>query len=144
MSSLAKKLLQTTTYSGERCCWIFERYVCIHIDQHTILKGLVQYGYSGIDARSKVQYLLDGIKTTTLDNVKTRIVSDAALQSAFNLCVNLFQDFLQQTSSADICNSNISEFYLGGRKQGFREASLQVGDSSGGLQSSNYGQSLHA
>lgn len=36
-------------------------------------------------------------KTDTLDTVKTRILSDAALRNDFDGCVNLFQDFIEQT-----------------------------------------------
>ena len=109
MSSLAEKLLQTTTYTGEKRRWTFERYVKVHIDQHSILEGLVQHGYSGIDSRSKVRHLVDGIKTTTLDPVKTRILSDATLRSDFDACVNLFQDFIKQSASTDIRSAQISE-----------------------------------
>ena len=61
-----------------------------------ILEGLVEHGYAGIDARSKVQHLLKGIKTTDFNTVKTRIVSDATLHTNFDACVNLFQDFIEQ------------------------------------------------
>ena len=67
------------TYNGERKRWNFERYVRMHIEQHTILEGLVCHGYLGIDARSKVRYLLDGIRTTELDSVKTQVLSSPAL-----------------------------------------------------------------
>ena len=101
MSSRAERKLQTTSYSGEKRRWNFEKFVRVHIDQHAILEGPVQHGYSGIDARSKVRHLLAGIKTTSLDTVKTRIMSDAQLRSDFSACVNLFQDFIEQTRSAE-------------------------------------------
>ncbi|KAI2497693.1 hypothetical protein MHU86_16822 [Fragilaria crotonensis] len=79
---------------------------------HSILEGLVEYGYSGIDARSKVRYLMDGIRTDKYDSVKTRIMSDAALRNDFDACVTLYQDFIKQTASkakGSPSNVNISE-----------------------------------
>ena len=101
MSSRAEKTLQTTTYTGEKRRWNFEKYVRVHIDQHAILEGLVEHGYSGIDARSKVRHLVTGIKTSSLDSVKTRIMSDATLRSDFAACVNLFQDFIEQSTGTE-------------------------------------------
>ena len=53
------------------------------------------HGYAGIDNRSKVRHLVAGIKTTTLDSVKTRIMSDAVLRQDFDACVNLYKDFCE-------------------------------------------------
>jgi hypothetical protein len=50
-SAAMEKALATISYNGEGC----------------ILEGLVCYGYSGIDACTKVCYLMDGIKTSALD-----------------------------------------------------------------------------
>ena len=66
------------------------------MDQHAILHGLTEHGYVGIDNRSKVRHLLAGIKTQAFDTVKTRIISDAALRNDFDVCVNLFKDFITQ------------------------------------------------
>ena len=43
-----------------------------------------------------VRYLTAGIKTTALDHVITRVLSDAGLRKNFSACVNLFQDFITQ------------------------------------------------
>ena len=43
-----------------------------------------------------VIYLTAAIKTTSLDHVKTRILSDAGLREYFSACVNLLQDFITQ------------------------------------------------
>ena len=64
-----------------------EKLVTLHSEQHDILEGLVEYGYFGIDNRTKVRYLNDAIKTSALDSVKTRIMSDESLQSDYNRCV---------------------------------------------------------
>ena len=96
MAATAEKKLQTNSYSGETRKWNFEKYVRVHVDQHAILNGLREHGYAGIDKRTMVRYLTAGIKTTSLDHVKTRILSDASLRENFPACVNLFQDFITQ------------------------------------------------
>ena len=78
------------------------------MDQHQILTDLTEHGYSGIDARSKVRYLLDGIKTTALDTVKSRIYSDETLRNDFDKSVNLFQDFIIQSSRSEPRRAGIS------------------------------------
>ena len=79
MSTLAEAKLASTRYDGEMCHWNFKKYMKIHIDQHAILAVLVERGYSGIDERSKVRHLMNGIKTRDLDPVKTQILLDAVL-----------------------------------------------------------------
>ena len=96
MAATAERKLQTNSYTGETRKWNFEKYVQVHVDQHAILNGLREHGYSGIDKRTMVRYLTAGIKTTSLDHVKTRILSDASLRENFAACVNLFQDFITQ------------------------------------------------
>ena len=96
MAATAERKLQTNTYTGETRKWNFEKYVRVHVDQHAILNGLREHGYAGIDKRTMVRYLTAGIKTTSLDHVKTRILSDASLRENFSACVNLFQDFITQ------------------------------------------------
>ncbi|KAI2505147.1 hypothetical protein MHU86_9335 [Fragilaria crotonensis] len=88
MATQAEQKLQSTVYNGEQRRWDFEKYINVHKQQHSILEGLVEYGYSGIDARSKVRYLMDGIRTDKYDSVKTRIMSDAALRNDFDACVH--------------------------------------------------------
>ncbi|KAI2510528.1 Reverse transcriptase (RNA-dependent DNA polymerase) [Fragilaria crotonensis] len=76
MATLAEDKLKNTVYNGEQRRWDFERYVNVHKQQHSIMEGLIEHGYTGIDPRSKVRFLLDGIKTDKFDAVKTRIMSD--------------------------------------------------------------------
>ena len=99
MSTLAESKLTSTIYDGEKRRWNFEKYVKVHVDQHAILEGLVEHGYSGIDQRSKVRYLMNGIRTRELDPVKTRILSDATLRNDFDACVNLYKDYITQNPS---------------------------------------------
>ena len=99
MATSAETKLKTVTYSGEKKRWDFERYVRTHVDQHSILEGLKGHGHAGIDDGSKVYHLIAGIKTSALDSVKTRIMSDAALRTDFEACVNLYKDFIKQSSA---------------------------------------------
>jgi hypothetical protein len=99
MSTIAENKLKQTLYFGKKRRWNFECFVRVHIDQHSILERLKEYGYSGIDERSKVRHLLHGIKTPSLETVKTRILSDATLRNSFDACVNLIQDCIHQTGA---------------------------------------------
>ena len=72
MAAPAEHKLINATYRGEGRCWVFERYATLHKDQHTILEGLKEYGYAGMDEGRMTRHLLTGIKTTALDNVKHR------------------------------------------------------------------------
>jgi hypothetical protein len=100
MATMAEDKLKSTVYNGEQRRWDFEKYINMHKSQHSIMEGLVEHGYTGIDPRSKVRYLLDGIKTDKFDSVKTRIMSDATLRNDFDSCVTLYQDFIKQTVKA--------------------------------------------
>lgn len=113
LATSAEKKLATTSYSGEGRNWNFEKYVTTHVAQHSILEDLVQHGYSGIDARSKVRYLLDGIRTKELDTVKSMVLASNDLRNNFAESVALFQDFVKQrqTSMRDV---NISAIGIGG------------------------------
>ena len=65
---------------GKKRNWTFDKYATLHKEKH---------GYTGIDQRSKVRYLIKGIKTTGLDSVNTRIMSDEGLHQDFDRCVTL-------------------------------------------------------
>ena len=97
MAGEAENVLSTTCYDGEKRQWNFEKYALMHLRQHLILKALVAHGYVGIDPGSKVCFLLAGIRCSTLDAVKTRIISDESLHLDFARCVTLFKDFVKQT-----------------------------------------------
>ena len=108
MSARAERQLRGNPYSGEKRRWNFEKYVKLQKDQNTIMEGLMEHGYTGINNRYMVWHLIDGIKTTSLDTVKTRIMSEAALCSGFDGCVNLFTDFIDQRSSSEVRKVQIS------------------------------------
>jgi hypothetical protein len=64
MASAAETKLTGTLYNGEKKIFTWETYVRIHTEKHSILNGLKDYDYAGIDDSSKVRHLLKGIKTT--------------------------------------------------------------------------------
>lgn len=100
MASWAERKLSDTHYQGEKKRWNFEKYVRTHVDQHSILSGLTEHGYAGIDERSKVRLFIEGIRTKELDSVKTQIMATAALRSDFPGCVSLYKDFISQLPSS--------------------------------------------
>ena len=107
MSSRSEAKLKDTSYSGEKRRWNFEKYVKMHFDQHAILYGLVEHGYSGIDDRSKVRKLMSGIKTKVLDPVKTQIMASATIRNDFDACVNLYKDFIEQSDNLGVRDAKI-------------------------------------
>lgn len=100
MASKAERRLRDTAYHGEKRHWNFEKYVTVHKEQHHILHSLEEHGYKGIDDRSKVRYLNDGIKTTKLDTIKATILSSAEYRADFDGCVTLYKDFIKQSDGA--------------------------------------------
>ena len=118
MSSSAEKNLKNALYKGELKNFNFEKYVRIHMDQHQILNDLKEHGYAGIDERSKVRHLTDGIKSTALDSVKNTILASATLRSDFTGCVALFKDFIHQSSTqSDTQSLQISRVETGKKKK---------------------------
>ena len=71
MATLTERQLYRPPHSGERRRWNFEKFMHIHVEQHSILQGLKQNGYARIDERSKVRLFMEGIKTKKLDSIKT-------------------------------------------------------------------------
>ena len=108
MAPLAEQKLNSTTYKGEGRRWDFEQYVTVHQEQHTIPEGLVSHGNAGIDERSKMHYLMNGIKTNLLDSIKAQILSNSDLRNDFARCIVLFKDYLTQTKENKNPELNIS------------------------------------
>ena len=114
-------MLNTVQYHGEKCQWNFEKYALMHLRQHLILEALMAHGYVGIDPGSKVRYLLAGIRCSTLDAVKTRIISDEGLRTDFARCVTLFKDFVKQTAQTSNAQLGIAAMSIndgGGKSKG--------------------------
>jgi len=94
----AKHKLTTRTYQGEGCRWNFGHYIKANIDQHHILEGLKDHGYPDIYTRSKVCYLLDGIKLWHLKPFehKSWQTPPFAPSLIFDAWVTLFKDYIMQ------------------------------------------------
>jgi hypothetical protein len=78
MKSEAEAKLGSVSYTGERKKWTWEKYLQIHAEQHDVLNGLPDYGYSGIDNGTTVRKLVGGIKTDALDTVKAAVLASPA------------------------------------------------------------------
>jgi hypothetical protein len=96
MASAAGTNLTGTLYNGEKEKFTWEMYVRIHMEQHSILNGLKDFGYVGIDDSCKVHHLLKGIKTTELDVCKMPVMSIPTLRNDFTVTVKLYSTFIKQ------------------------------------------------
>ena len=54
----AERKLQTSHYDDERKGWDWDKYVALLKEQHTIIKSLANYGYSGMDDGTKSCHFL--------------------------------------------------------------------------------------
>jgi hypothetical protein len=121
MTSAAETKLNGTLYNGEKKRLTWETYVRIHMEQHSVLNGLKDYGYARIDNSSKVCHFLKGIKTTELDVCKTQVMASPTLLDDFSSTVELYSTFIKQMK-AEKPQLNVSEvsFARGkGRKNSF-------------------------
>ena len=63
----------------------FEWFVTAHKEQHTILEGLTNHGYNGLDDRTKVTRLVDGVKVHSLDTVKAMTLVNSHFSSTLTI-----------------------------------------------------------
>jgi hypothetical protein len=111
----AEKAIELATWSQNSKRYTFDSFVKIHLDNHQILLDLTEHGYAGIDEHSKVRHLLQGIKSTKMDSVKTAILASDTLRSDFGACVSLYKDFMTQNEGlAGGDNRNISQLSIRG------------------------------
>jgi len=87
--------IASLSYKGEQknCCW--DKYIDAHIEQHTIAKDLMPYGYSGIDERSKIRHLLGGISDPGLHPVTCNILAMKEEDKAFTKCTMMYTEFIR-------------------------------------------------
>jgi hypothetical protein len=64
MVNATETKLSSTLYNGEKKRFTWETHLRVHTEQQSVLNGLKDYGYSGIDDSSKVRHLLKVIKAT--------------------------------------------------------------------------------
>jgi hypothetical protein len=108
IASEADTKLTGTLYNGEKKRFTWETYFRIHNEQHSVLNGLKDYGYAGIDDSSKVRHLLKGIKMTELDVCKTQVMASPSLCDNFAATVELYSTFIKQMK-AENPQLNVSE-----------------------------------
>jgi hypothetical protein len=85
--------------------------VQIHTEQHAVLNGLTNYGYSGIDNGTKVRKLMAGIKTDALDTVKSAVLENPALRTNYPDAVTLYGDFIKQ-QKIESASMNVSDAHI--------------------------------
>jgi hypothetical protein len=68
----------------------------IHTEQHSVLNGLKDCGYAGIDDSSEVLHLLKGIKTIELDFCNTQVMESPKLCDDFAATVELYSTFIKK------------------------------------------------
>jgi hypothetical protein len=117
MASEAEAKLGSVSYTGGRKKWTWENYVQNHAEQHAVLNGLTDYGYSGIDNGTKVRKLMAGIKTDTLDTVKAAVLASPALRTNDPDVVTLYGDFIKQ-QNIESESMNVSDAYITRRNNG--------------------------
>jgi hypothetical protein len=117
MESEAEAKLGSVSYTGERKKWTWEKYVHIHAEQHPVLNGCTDYGYSGIDNGTKVSTLMSGIKTDALDNVKAAVLASPALHTNYPDVFTLYGDFIKQqkieSTSMNVSDAHITRHHSG-------------------------------
>ena len=96
MAAAAEKELDSHRYNGESRNYSLEQHILTHLKAHAILEDLKEFGYNGIDERSKVCKFVDSIKMKSLDTIKGQIMTSADLRTDFDKCTTLFKDFLAQ------------------------------------------------
>ena len=107
MASEAERLLVATHYSGECKRFKFECYVKIKKDHHHILEGLKEHGHVGIDTRSQVRHLNQGIKINEFDAVKDYIMETASLRTDYEGCVSLYKTSIDHSKKVSPPELNI-------------------------------------
>jgi hypothetical protein len=117
MASEAETKLIRTLYKGEKKRFTWETYVRIHTEQYSVINGLKNYGYAGIDDSSKVRHLLKVIKTTELDVCKMQVMASPSLRDNFAATVELYSTFIKKMK-AENPQLNVSEVSFAREKPG--------------------------
>jgi hypothetical protein len=113
----AEAKLGSVSYTGERKKWNWEKYVQIHAEQHAVLNGLTDYGYSSIDNGTNARKLMAGIKTDALDTVKASVLASPALCTNYPDVVTLYGDFIKQ-QKIESASMNVSDAHITCRHNG--------------------------
>jgi hypothetical protein len=73
--------------------------MCVHVEQHAVLQGMMEYGYAGIDERTKVWYLLAGIKSSDLTPCTANLMATPDIRNSFDQTAGAIKDFINHMKS---------------------------------------------
>ena len=73
-----------------------------------MIEGLKEHGHMGIDPRSQVRHLIQGIKITEFESVKDMIMLTASLRNDYDGFVSLYKTFIYQRKKVSPPELNIS------------------------------------
>jgi hypothetical protein len=109
VNHLANKMeacLMSLTYCGKQKNWDWSCYTDAHIEQHTIVKNLMEHGYSGLDERSKVRHLLTGIQDNAVQPMVCQVLAMRDNDKTFTTCLSLFAGFIHhlKQSPSNMCH----------------------------------------
>jgi hypothetical protein len=112
--------------------------VRIHTEQHSVLNGLKDSGYAGIDNSFKVRHLLKGIKTTDLDVCKTQVMASPTLRGDFDATVELYSTFIKKMKAENpqpnvlevsfACGKGVNNSFVKRGSSGISNVSNAAGD----------------
>jgi hypothetical protein len=95
----AENKLTTTVYHGEMKRFNWEHCTCVHVEQHAVLQGMMEYGYAGIDEQTKVWYLLAGSKTSALTPCTANLMATPDIRNSFDQTAGAIKDFINHMKS---------------------------------------------
>ena len=102
LSGKWEKELMGLKYMGEGRNGNFEQFCTRHKNLHSKLENLKQYGYQGIDERTKVRYFLQGLVHSSMENCKLNIQGRPECRQDYDKSVQVCRDFIEsQTSAGD-------------------------------------------
>ena len=101
LANEAESKLNSATYENETKRGLnFEAYVRLHQEQHHIIQGLALNGHHpGLDGRSKVRLLLNGLRGEFIRNPTSHIFSHPDLQEDFEGVVDFIKDYITTFST---------------------------------------------
>ena len=125
-----KKAIDKVKYSGESSNWSLKQYLSKLSGLFSAADALKEDGHwVGIDANDKVQYVLQGITTPTLDIPKSLILADPAKNADVNLCMQALLQFFESTPSLHVHHqpkpkAKLSEVGVGRGGRGGRDKNV--------------------
>jgi hypothetical protein len=99
-------------------------FVQIHNEQHSVLNGLKDYGFFGIDDLSKVRHFLEGIKTTELYPFNTQMMTSPSLLDDYASTFMFIPPSLRKRQLKIVNSMFLRLVLLAGRGGGTRLASV--------------------